>query len=126
MASVQTLMGSGLPAATAIAVNAGTAAVGLTAAGTTDADALQLVADCNVITTAASSAVGVKLPNAEVGSSILILNGVTGNSFKVYASAGSQINNLTVTTGNTVLGASKGAIATRVTAAHWIFIGDAA
>ena len=48
-------------------------AVGLTAAGTTQATALALTSDINVITTAAAGS-GFVLPNFGVGSEVLVVN----------------------------------------------------
>lgn len=72
---------------------------GLTAAGTTNADALQLSADAdiNVITTAAAST-GVKLPApAGIGDEVVVFNR-GANACLVYPQVGGQINALTATT----------------------------
>ena len=123
MSSVRTLMGSGMPAAQAQAMT-GTFATGLTAAGTTNADALQLVADFNVLTTVASGT-GAKLPDVEVGSVITVVNG-GANALLVYPPAGAQLNNQTVTTAGRTIGAGKAGTFRRGSAAHFAAIGDAA
>lgn len=66
------LMGAHLPALAAKEV-IGDAATGLTAAGSTVADALQLSASINTIGTTAAST-GVKLPPCEAGAMVLVNN----------------------------------------------------
>lgn len=51
----------------------GDAGIGLTAAGTTQTDALQLSASINTVSTAAAST-GVKLPRCEAGGMIVVNN----------------------------------------------------
>ena len=116
MTSIPTLMGSGLSGAAAEAITTGTKGVGLTAAGTTAADAFQLTADSNLVTTCASGA-GVKLP--DVGGEVTVYNGVSGNACLVYPPTGQQLNNLTATSGTISIGASKGATFKRLSATHW-------
>jgi hypothetical protein len=74
MGSVKTMMGSGIAGLAAQSIHAGTVNEAVSAAGTTTANATALVADSNVVTTAAAST-GVRLPDAEVGSSVVIVNG---------------------------------------------------
>ncbi len=124
MGSVRSLMGAGMPAAQAVAVNGGTFATGISAAGTTTADATQLVADFNVVTTTASST-GVKLPDVEVGSQIIVVNG-GANACLVYPPTGCQLNNQTVTSAGRTVGAGKAGIFIRGSAVHWSVIADAA
>lgn len=124
MASVKTLMGSGMPAAQAVAVNTGTFATGLTAAGTTNADALQLTADFNVLTTVGSGA-GAILPDVEAGSAIIVVNGGS-NALLVYPPAAGQLNNQTATSAGRTIGAGKAGIFSRGNAIHWAVVGDAA
>lgn len=82
-----------------IAAAQGVTAGGLTAAGTTYADALQLAVDTdvNVVTTAAASS-GVKLsaPSGP-GDEVVVFNR-GANACLVYPQAGGQINALTATT----------------------------
>lgn len=66
-------------------------AIGLTAAGTSQANGLALTAQRNIVATAASSAVGVILPLAStigVGGWIDVFNDGPSNSFHVYGNAG--------------------------------------
>lgn len=106
MARPSNLMGTGTAAASAQAICGNTAAT-LTATGTTNADALQLGADINDVTTTASGT-GVRLPPTEAGSSIFVSN-LGANALLVYPFAGSQINALTVTTGGFSVPAGKSA-----------------
>lgn len=68
----------------------GDGATALTAAGTTTADALQLSACYNSISTTASST-GVKLPPTEVGAMVVVYNG-GAQTLTVYPATGSTIN----------------------------------
>lgn len=69
----------------------------LTAAGTTRADALQLAAQVNNITTAASST-GVILPVGVVGMRVTVFN-AGANAIKVYASASETVDGTAGATG---------------------------
>lgn len=124
MGSVRSMMGAGLPAAAAVAIGSGTFATGLTAAGTSVTDALALTADFNVLTTVASST-GAKLPDVEVGSAIVVVNGGS-NALLVYPPTGSQLNNQTVSSAGRTVGAGKAGIFIRGSAVHWAVIADAA
>jgi len=75
----------------------GSVADGLTAAGSTNANALQLGAAINRVTTAASGT-GVKLPLPTPGDRITVVNS-GANALLVYPGTGATINALTVTTG---------------------------
>ena len=83
----------------------GDGATALVAVGSTIADALQLSAVWNTITTS-SSGTGVILPPTEVGAMIGIRND-SGQTVTVYPKAGSTINaaasTLSVTTAKTVI-----------------------
>jgi len=83
----------------------GDGATGLVALGSTIADALQLSAVWNTITTSSAST-GVILPPTEVGAMIGIRND-SGQTVTVYPKAGSTINaaaaNLSVATAKTVI-----------------------
>lgn len=84
----------------------GTTATGLTATGSTAADALQLSADFNEITTVSAST-GVKLPPTEAGAVVAVYNR-SGTTLTVYPNTtASTINNgatsLSVTTTQRVL-----------------------
>lgn len=104
MAIPSRLMGSGLPSQAAVNI-CGDVTTTLTAAGTTNADALQLNSAINNVTTTAAST-GVRLPPTEVGSCIVVAN-LGANALLVYPAALSQINALTVTTGGFSVGAGK-------------------
>lgn len=93
MALALNVMRGGFSAGQAKAFNGGIATA-LTAAGTVITDALDLLADTNVIGTCGSGA-GVQLPSCEIGDSVEIYNG-GANACKVYPEAsGSTINGLT-------------------------------
>jgi hypothetical protein len=83
----------------------GDGATGLVAVGTTIADALQLSAVWNTITTSSAST-GVILPPTEVGAMVGIRND-SGQTVTVYPKAGSTINaaasTLSVATAKTVI-----------------------
>lgn len=83
----------------------GDGATGLVAVGSTIADALQLSAVWNTITTSSAST-GVILPPTEVGAMIGIRND-SGQTVTIYPKAGSTINaaasTLTVATAKTVI-----------------------
>jgi len=83
----------------------GTGATGLVATGTTIADALQLSASWNAITTSSAST-GVILPPTEVGAVIGIRND-SGQTIAIYPKAGSTVNaaasSVNVATAKTIL-----------------------
>ena len=81
MAFPSRIMGAGNSSLTAQVI-CGEGAVGLVATGTTAADALQLSAVNNAITTSAAST-GVKLPPTEVGAQVIIRND-SGQTITVY------------------------------------------
>ena len=111
------LMGSGLSALASQNI-AGDAATTLAATGTTNADALQLNAAINNVTTTALNT-GVKLPPTEVGGSVVVAN-LGANALLVYPAALSQINALTVTTGGFSVGAGKVAVFTGVSGTNLV------
>lgn len=95
MAIPSRLMGSGTPAGQTAAI-VGDTVTGLTAAGSTNADALQLSAVNNRVTTTAAGT-GVRLPPLEVGAMVTVMNS-GANALLVYPGTGNQINALTATT----------------------------
>ena len=117
MALALNVMRGGFSAGSAKAIN-GNIATGLTAAGTTITDALDLLADTNVIGTCASGA-GVQLPSCEIGDSVEVYNG-GANSCKVYPdSTANQVNGLGA--GNAFLLATNTMCYLRkITATRWI------
>lgn len=68
----------------------GDGATGLVAVGSTAADALQLSAVWNTLTSSSAST-GVKLPPTEVGAMVGIRND-SGQTIKVYPATGSTVN----------------------------------
>jgi len=117
MALARNIMKGGWSAGNAKAVN-GAVATGLTAAGTTISDALDLNADTNVIGTAAAST-GVQLPSAEIGDSCEVYNG-GANTVVVYPDAtANQINALTAGSGFS-LATNTACFCRKITATRWI------
>ena len=100
MAIPTRLMGAGLAALAATEV-CGSVADSLTATGSTNADALQLSAVINRVTTAAAST-GVRLMLPEPGSAVVVVNS-GANALTVYPGTGAAINALTATTGGSPL-----------------------
>lgn len=107
--------GSSWPSAGAIC---GGVANALTAAGTTNANALGLSAEINVVTTTAAST-GVRLMPVEVGASILVAN-QGASALLVYPGTGVQIDALTATTGGFSVPAGKSATFYGVSSTQWI------
>lgn len=104
MAIPSRVMASGNPPLATTSI-CGDGATGLVATGTTIADALQLSAVWNTITTSSAST-GVILPPTEAGAMVGIRND-SGQTITVYPKAGSTINagasTLSVATAKTVL-----------------------
>lgn len=94
------LTGSGLAAQAAINL-VGSVANNLTAAGSTQATALLVSADVNVVTTAASST-GVILPSTLSAGDFLEVVNYGANTITVYPPVGGKINNGTLNAGKTV------------------------
>jgi hypothetical protein len=117
MAIPTRLMGSGLSAAAASNI-CGDVTTGITAAGTTNADATQLNSVINNVTTTAAST-GVKLFTAELGSTVVVSN-QGANALLVYPAASGQINALTATTGGFSVGAGKTVILFGVSGTNWV------
>lgn len=109
----------------ASALRAGkTRALTLTAAGSTQANALAITADVNVCTTVAAST-GVRLPaytnSGDDGESMIIVNG-GANSLSIYPASGSKINNLSADAAY-ALAAGKSVEVIRVSATQWVTVG---
>jgi hypothetical protein len=81
MTSPKKLMGAHMPALTALEI-IGQPAIGLTATGTTQADALQLSGGVNTLSTTASST-GAKLPPCERGA-MVVVNNMGAQTLAVY------------------------------------------
>lgn len=119
MALLQELMGSGTAGAQAQAI-LGSVANGLTASGTTNADALPLGAAINRVTTTALNT-GARLNPPQPGESVVVVNS-GANALLVYPGTGAQINALTVTTGGFSVPAGGRALFVGVTNTNWFAI----
>lgn len=116
MARASNIMRGGFSAGQAKAIN-GAIATGLTAAGTTISDALDITADTNVIGTCASGA-GVQLPATEIGDSVEVYNG-GANACTVYPDgATSQINGLSAGSGF-LLATNTSCYCRKITSTRW-------
>ena len=89
MAIPSRVMGSGNAALSTLSI-CGDGATGLVAVGSTAADALQLSAVWNTLTTSSAST-GVKLPPTEAGAMVGIRND-SGQTITVYPATSSTIN----------------------------------
>jgi len=117
MALAKNIMRGGWSAGNAKAVN-GAVATALTAAGTTISDALDLLADTNVIGTAASGS-GVQLPSCEIGDSCEVYNG-GANTVVVYPDAtANQINAIAAGSGFN-LATNTSCFCRKITSTRWI------
>lgn len=85
----------------------GSVTTGISAAGTTNADATVLSASMNIVSTTAAST-GVKLPPVERGAVIEVFN-QGANALLVYPPSTAKIDALTTTTGGFSVGAGKAA-----------------
>lgn len=125
MSRILEMMGTGIPADTARAVNLGQTASALTAAGSTQGTALALdaVSSIHLVTTAALNT-GVRLPAASapsVAGDILYIRNDGANPLTVYPATGEFINALAVNTGKAVAVGSA-AICIRISATVWVVI----
>lgn len=116
MAIPSRLMGVGFSAGAAVNV-CGDTADSLTATGTTNADALQLSAAINRVTTTAAGT-GVLLPPIEQGSGVVVMNS-GANALLVYPGTGAAINALTTTTGGFSVAAGGRALFVAVNGTRW-------
>lgn len=116
MALLQELTGAGTPGLQAQGIM-GSVADGLTAAGTTNTDALQLGAAINRVTTTALNT-GVRLPLPKPGERVSVINS-GANALLVYPGTGAQINALTATTGGFSIAAGGRSDFIGVTNALW-------
>ena len=97
MALASEMMGGGLSAGQAIAIN-GVINPTVSAAGTTITDATALTAGCNIVTTVGSGA-GVKLMSAQASDEVMVYNGQGSNALLIYPpSSSSTINQLSAGT----------------------------
>jgi hypothetical protein len=116
MASVSTLIGSGINPLAAVAMSTGTVGT-VAAAGSTATDAAVVTADCTYVT-AADGTKGAKLFDCEIGSEITVINHGS-STLKLYPPTSQQLNLLTATTGNIGIGANRGALCKKMTNALW-------
>jgi len=119
MSLLQELTGAGSPALLAQGI-LGSVANTLTATGTTEADALQLGAAINRVTTTAAST-GVKLPVPKPGEQVMVINS-GANALLVYPGTGVQINALTATTGTLSIAAGGRALFVGVGNTFWFAV----
>lgn len=117
MALARNIMKGGWSAGNAKAVN-GNVGTALTAAGTTISDALDLVADTNVIGTCASGA-GVQLPSCEIGDSCEVYNG-GANACTVYPDTSTTQINALVAGNGFLLATNTMCYARKITSTRWI------
>lgn len=119
MAIPTRLMGVGFSAGQAVQA-CGDVADTLTAAGTSNTDALQLSAIINRVTTTAAGT-GVRLMLPEVGSQVVVINS-GANALLVYPGTGAQINALTATTAGFSVPAGGRALFVGTSSANWFAI----
>jgi hypothetical protein len=111
------LVSAGIPSTAATAI-LGTVATGLTAAGTTQATALQLGSDINVCSTVAAST-GVILQAMNPGDEVIVRNG-GANALLVYPPVGGTINALSANAGYSVATATPNATIRCLTATTFL------
>lgn len=119
MAIPSRLMGSGLPSLAAVNI-CGDVVDSITAAGTTNADATQLSAAINRVSTTALNT-GVRLMLPEAGSGVVVVNS-GANALLVYPGTGAQINALTATTGGFSVAAGGRALFVGTSSTNWFAI----
>lgn len=94
----------------------------ITALGSTQGTAFVLVAETNLVTSAAA-ATGVLLPSGnDLGDEVSVVNAQGTNALLVYPPTGATINGLAANAGYT-LAVNKGAAFKRVTALAWTALG---
>ena len=116
MAIPTRVMAAGNAASSAVQI-CGDVADTLTAAGTTNADALQLSAIINRVTTTALNA-GLRLMLPEAGSQVMVINS-GANALLVYPGTGAAINALTVTTAGFSIAAGGRSLFVGTSSANW-------
>lgn len=120
MALAKNLMGLGFSALQASGDFIAAVATAISAAGTTQATATALTADCHLVSTAAANS-GVIVYNGVIGDSQVVFNDNTGNTFFVYPPVGSRVNNLSTNSG-VLLAPNTAAIFVKVTSTRWLAI----
>lgn len=116
MALAKQMMGGGLSAGQAKAIN-GSTATALTAAGTTQGTGYAINAGTVVFSTVASGA-GATLPSAEIGDEVYVYNG-GANALLVYPDTSSQINQVAVNS-SVSLATNTAMFFKRITSTRWI------
>lgn len=118
--SLKNMMGAGIGAGTALLLN-GTVVDGLAATGSTQANALVLTNDVNVIGTVASGA-GVRLlANPQPGDEILISN-MGANTLLVYPAVGATIEGSAVNAPFSLPANATAEFIARIGSANWVVI----
>lgn len=125
MALAKDLMGVGVAdqAAQRLGYTLGTAA----SAGSTNADATQLLKDATLVSiTSTGASEGVKMPSdAELGVPYVLAN-TSSNALLIYPGTGISFNGDTATTGTVPLTARGTTMCIRTSATTWVAIGGAA
>jgi len=116
MALANRIMGGGLSAGAAQAVN-GDVASGLTSAGTNQGTALELTSGVNVVETAAAST-GVVLTDSMISDQYEILN-LGANAITVYPPSGARINAI-ATNGGFTLATNTACKIRKFTSTRWV------
>jgi hypothetical protein len=119
MAIPSRLLGSGLAPLAAVNI-CGDVADTLTAAGTSNTDALALSAAINRVTTTALNT-GVRLMLPETGSQVMVINS-GANALLVYPGTGASINALTATTGGFSVAAGGRALFVGTSSTNWFAV----
>ena len=115
MALANRMMGGGISAGMAMAIN-GDVSSAISAAGTTQGTATALTAGINVVTTAAASS-GVILSDSEIGDEYEILN-LGANAVTVYPPSGGRVNAI-ATNGGFTLATNTAVKVRKFTATRW-------
>lgn len=116
MALAKNMMGGGLSAGQAKAIN-GSIASALTAAGTTQGTAYAINAGTAVFSTVAASS-GAILPSCEISDEVYVYNG-GANNLTVYPDSGSQINGVSAN-GGVTCPTNTAMFFKRITSTRWI------
>lgn len=117
MALAKDLMQVGVAdqAATRVGFQQGT----LTSAGTTNADAAQMLKNATLLVVTGAAASGVKMPaDAELGAPYVIVNG-DANAKLIYPGTGNNFNGKTATTGTIALNANATTVVYRTSATQF-------
>lgn len=120
MALAKDLMGNGIPSQPAHRI--GWVQGSLTSAGTTNADAAQMLKAATMLTVTGAASSGVKFPSdAELGQEYIIING-DANAKLLYAGTGNNINGKTATTGTVALNANGTTLVWRNSATQFVAV----